>query len=32
VRAEFERSTGGKPYVPPIPDHIDPTQYEPEEN
>ena len=32
VRAEFERSTGGKPYVPPVPAHINPPQYEPEEN
>jgi aminobenzoyl-glutamate utilization protein B len=26
---EFERRTGGKPYVPPIPAHVNPPQYEP---
>jgi aminobenzoyl-glutamate utilization protein B len=30
IRAEFEQRTGGKPYVSPIPDHIDPPRYEPE--
>lgn len=32
VQAEFERSTGGRPYVPPVPANINPPQYEPEEN
>jgi aminobenzoyl-glutamate utilization protein B len=32
VRKEFERSTGGKPYVSPIPMHVDPPQYKPPED
>lgn len=31
IRKEFEQSTGGKPYISPIPDEIDPPQYEPED-
>jgi aminobenzoyl-glutamate utilization protein B len=29
IQKEFERRTGGKPYVPPIPAEVDPPQYEP---
>ena len=28
---EFERHTGGKPYVSPIPENVDPPHYEPPE-
>jgi aminobenzoyl-glutamate utilization protein B len=28
IRAEFKRSTGNKPYTPPIPDDIDPPQFQ----
>jgi len=31
IRAEFKRRTGGKPYVSPIPAHVNPPQYKPEE-
>ncbi len=31
IRKEFEQSTGGKPYVSPIPGEIAPPQYEPED-
>ena len=31
IRKEFERSTDGKPYVPPIPAHATPPQYAPED-
>ena len=31
TREEFERSTGGKPYVSPIPANVKPPQYEPED-
>ena len=30
IRAEFERSTGGKPYVPPIPAEVTVPRFEPE--
>jgi len=30
IREEFEQRSGGKPYVSPIPDDIEPPQYEPE--
>lgn len=29
IKAEFQRKTGGKPYVSPIPDHLIPPQFEP---
>jgi len=32
IREEFERSTRGKPYVPPIPENIDPPRFEPVED
>ncbi len=31
IRQEFEQRTGDKPYISPIPDEINPPQYEPEE-
>jgi aminobenzoyl-glutamate utilization protein B len=31
IRREFERQTGGKPYVCPIPEHIPPPRFEPNE-
>jgi aminobenzoyl-glutamate utilization protein B len=32
TRDEFERRTGGKPYVPPIPAHVNPPRFEPAES
>ena len=32
IREEFERRMGGKPYVPPIPENIDPPRFEPVED
>ena len=31
IQKEFDRSTDGKPYIPPIPAHIDPPRFEPVE-
>jgi aminobenzoyl-glutamate utilization protein B len=32
IRKEFGQSTGGKAYVSPIPEHIEPPRYEPAED
>jgi aminobenzoyl-glutamate utilization protein B len=29
IRQEFEQKTGGKPYIPPIPEEVKPPRYEP---